>query len=590
MQVPRYEDSQVKITPVSTPQAQAAPAGSFGEGIAKGMGDVAKVGFAYVAHEKAKQDAAMTDKGLVELIGAFDKNVSEASQVYGAGVKEGHGEDGQVQAGAPDLVTQYSTDFRNERAKIENGMSPDQKALFTPHADRYELHLNKTLMAHQVKQTEAWQTEQHATLASRHIKSLEVAPDNDSFKAGKNYLLRDYTNLYSTHGEDFILAEYEKKVAEIVDVRVKSAIARGDSATARQMFDSAVKDKDIAADSAAYSDLVHRLDGAEASDKGTAYIDKNWRVPANNAPVTDATTLYENIDKAVRSKQLTPEAGQIAEAELSQKITRYDHDRTVAIHTFKSDLWQGIDDKAYSLKSALAKVDAAAIPGDERVLLKKSVELYFKPPADPKAEMLQLLEQDSELSTLTESISNGKLRITSLKDAQGYTERIGRANVAKLYRFGSGYEKALASPVMAPAQFKTEIEILRQAGVPVPKTKASEYNAMQGYVLDELVQTQVKLGKMLSVEDQKLEIRKIISRKLPVFMSGGWFKMADTVYTEEKSPWNVQNSASVDVVGMLRKVLKREPTPEEIAENKALLDRPRRTRQQSKTFSNFGGN
>ena len=589
MQVPRYEESQVKIAPVSLPQAQAAPAGSFGEGIARGLNDVSSAVGAYAAYEKEKNDKAVNDKAVVDLAYVYDDKVLKSSQVTGKGVLEGYDEDGKEQQGAPDLVNTYRDEFKAKRAELEQKLTPDQKALFTPHADRYELGLTKHLMKHQVEQTETWQTEQHASLAAQQIKSLEVAPDDKSFNSEKKALLETFTNLYSKHGEDFIVNEYEKKVAAIVDVRVKSAIERGDSTTARQMFDTAVKEKDIAVNSATYSDLVHRLDGAEATDKGVAYVDKVWQVPQNNAPVMNASALYAGIDKAVKEKQITPAAAKIAEAELSQRISRYDHDRTVAIHVFKSDLWQGIDDKKYNLKTALLAVDTAAIPGDERVVLKKTVEHYFKPPVDPYVRMEQKLTQDSELSTLMESISNGKLRIASLKDAQGYAGTIGRENVNKLYRYGQGYEKALASPVMAPDQFKTEIEVLRQAGVSVPKAKAPEYKAMQGYVLDELVQRQVKLGKMLTVEDQKQEIRKIISEKIPVYMtSSNLFSSA--LHVEEKAPWNVQNPAAIDVVGLLKKSLKREPTAAEITSAQAELNKPRIRRQQSRTFSGFGGN
>lgn len=274
MQVPRYEDSQVKITPLSMPQAQAAPAGSFGEGIAKGLGDVANAGMNIAAHEnqlaqqeKEKQDKAVAAKAEIALIGQFDKNILESSQVTGRAVTPDHDEDGQPQPGAPDLVTQYSTDFRDQRAEIEKNLTEDQKKLFVHTADRYELGLNKHLMKHQVEQTEAWQTEQHATLAATISKSLESVT-TPALPVEDLNALYDQTQLIfgkvSTEKAD---QEYDRIVETIEKNRVENAIKRGDFATAKLLYDAAVENEHIDPNGNSGSEATRQIKAAEIHQK-----------------------------------------------------------------------------------------------------------------------------------------------------------------------------------------------------------------------------------------------------------------------------------------------------------------------------------
>ena len=312
MQVPRYEDSQVKITPLSMPQAQTAPAGSFGEGIAKGLGDVANAGMNIAAHEnqlaqqeKEKQDKAVAAKAEIALIGQFDKNILESSQVTGRAVTPDHDEDGQPQPGAPDLVTQYSTDFRDQRAEIEKNLTEDQKKLFVHTADRYELGLNKHLMKHQVEQTEAWQTEQHATLAATISKSLESVT-TPALPVEDLNALYDQTQLIfgkvSTEKAD---QEYDRIVETIEKNRVENAIKRGDFATAKLLYDAAVENEHIDPNGNSGSEATRQIKAAEIHQKKIIVAEqhdvifKDQLLPALTnktyiAPIT-ATPAYQKM-------------------------------------------------------------------------------------------------------------------------------------------------------------------------------------------------------------------------------------------------------------------------------------------------------
>ena len=601
MLIPRYEDSQVKMTPVAVPQAQAAPAGSFGEGIAKGLGDVANAGVAYVTHEnllakqeKEKQDKAVADKAETALIGQFDKNILEALQVTGRAVTPDHDEDGQPQPGAPDLVTQYSADFKEQRAEIEKNLTEDQKKLFAHTADRHEIGLLKKLMEHQVVQTEAWQTEQHAGLAATISKSLEAVTAPDLPVEDLNRLYDQTQLIFGKISEERGIKEYDRIVETIEKNRVENAIKRDDAATARSIYDSAVKNERIDSTGNVGSDLVHRLNSAEATEKGVSYIDSIWKKPENNAPIPNPEELYSGIKEAEKSTALTKAAAHIAKVELFDRITRHNQQSATKLHILKSDVWQKIDDKEYNLKQALSAVDTAAMPGDERVQMKKQIENYFKPPKDPYALMEQRLSQDSALADMMDKINKGELRVEDLKDAQGYTSTLGRENVNKLYKYGQGYEKALASPQLTPEQFSVAVADLRSAGIELPPEKIDgkvnpRFLAMRGYVIDTLVNEQVKKGTVLNSTEANKRIKELVSQELPVRMQGGWFTKPSTVYIEKKKPWEVQNPTAVDTASILRERLKREPTAAEIQQGQAEYLKPSASRKALLTGSQFGG-
>jgi len=591
-----YNEQKVDIAPIRIAQARPDTAGAAaGQALAKGLGDVANIGLRIAREEQEKHDKAVIDKAEYDLISTYDKSISDASQVAGRAVMAGFDEDGKENKDAPDLVTQYATDFKETRAKLEEGLTERQRAAFRATADRYELGLSRHVMSHQIKQTELWQTEQHASLAAKIGQSLEAVTtpalpgkDLDALKEKMNLV---FGKISAERAE----AEYTKAIESIEKNRVAGAIKRGDVTAARAIFDKALDSKHLDPNGPTGSDLTHMLNSAEATEKGTQFVSSIWRQPATNAPVTNLEEMYSSIDKAVKDKKLTPEAARVAEAELSQKITRHNQQTEINLHLIKSDIWQGVNDGSINLKSALAKVDAAAMPGDDRIRMKRAVELHFKPPRDPAAILEQKMAQAGAMADIQEKMINGEVRIQNLKDAMAYVPDIGLANASKLYQFGQKYEKALANPQIAPEQIAIAVGELAQAGVNLPPEKVNgkanpEYLAMKGYVLDALVNEQVTKGVPLTGSDANKAIKRIMSDRQPVFMKGGWFHLPNSIRVEEKPAWQVKNPESIDVKGLLTKKLGREPTQKEIEEGQAKLVMPARTRKALQFGARFGGN
>lgn len=306
-------------------------------------------------------------------------------------------------------------------------------------------------------------------------------------------------------------------------------------------------------------------------------------------------TMNDPIDVAsmreeVRKSGLKDDAKLIAEKRVEERAKELNAARKEKVDVFTDNLWQRIDDGQLRETTALKAVDTADIPGTERVRLKKQVESYFKPPADPEAKMMQYFSQMEKLAELQEKINNGDLRVKSLKDGLKHVGDIGKSNVVKLVSYGSNYEKALATPALAPGQFDTVIDELRRSGAEnMPKKGSAEYKAMQATILDEVVTVQTKTGKILDDEGLKKQIRKVVNTKLPVSMSTSFLGIPFYSSTEEKRLWEVQNPDAIDIKGMLKSRLKREPTQAEVQEAKEALSR-KTTRRDAKTRAPFGGN
>lgn len=588
MVVPRLEGPTVQNAAVSTPQAQASGADAFGAGIGKGLSTMGNVGLEIAKQEQEKADAAIGDRAKGEALSLYNRLSVEAQAVTGRGVDPGYTEDGEEQAGAPGLTEQYLAEFKEKLPEITKGMNSRQLAKFQPFITDHVSGLERTLLTHEISQRETYQKAQSAATAKLQVDQLVQAPDEKTFAAG-------VARLDETLGHIFQGDVLEEKRKELLDgvqkQRVVNAITRGDTKGARSIFEVA----GFNPKSEEYADLKHRLDGAEAADLGESFVAGIWKQPTNNASVTDLPKMYQALDEAVQKGTLSREAGRIAEAELSQRVTRYEQARSVALHTFTSDVWQGIDDKKLNLKQALAKVDAAAMPGDQRVQLKKSIEIYFKPPpADPEAKMMQKLEQDSALADLMLKINNGEVRIKTLKDAQAYTGLVGRANVTRLAGYAQKYEGALANPNLTGRQFDQVIDELRGAGVDLPEKKKGSkanpaYLAMQATMLDEIVSKQTKTGKILDDEGVKQEFRRMATEKLPVNSRQTFAGIPLWQTTDQKRAWEVQNPAAVDIAGLLETKLKRKPTAAEVAAATAAYNRKNPSRQVVKARTRFGG-
>lgn len=588
MVVPRYEQSTVQNAAVAIPQAQAPGADSFGAGLGQGLSRAGNVGLEIAKDMQDKADVAAIDNAKGQILTAYNRISTEAQVVTGRGVDPGFDEDGKEQPGAPGLTEQYMGEFQEQLEQTTKGLTPRQMEKFKPFLTEHTSGLERALLTHEITQREAYQKAASTATAKMQTDQLVEAPDEKSFAAG-------VTRLDETLGHLFQGEVLEQKRKELIDgaqkQRVVNAITSGDVKGARTIFDGAGFDPK----SEEYADLKHRLDGAEADDLGTSFVAGIWQQPMNNAPVANVVELYQGIESAVKNGQLTKEAAKIAEAELSQRITRYEHERTAALQAFNSDVWQGIDDGKLNLRSALAKVDAAAMPGDDRVQLKKAIERYFKPPADPEAKLMEKLGQDSALADLMLKINNGEMRVKTLKEAQAYTSLVGRGNVGKLFSYGQQYETALASPHLTGQQFDQVVEELRGAGVAdIPAKKRGSANnpvylAMQASILDQIVSKQVKTGKMLDDQGVKQEFRRILTEKVPVNARQTFMGIPLWKTTDQKRSWEVQNPGAVDVAGILRQKLRREPRQAEIDAATAALRKPSPGRRTISATTRSGG-
>jgi hypothetical protein len=270
-------------------------------------------------------------------------------------------------------------------------------------------------------------------------------------------------------------------------------------------------------------------------------------------------------------------------------VSRHNNNVNVVGQEFRGNLWDGILTGKISHKQADALIMQGPIDGQDRKAMISQVEHHFKPPKDPYAAAERRMDEDAKFADLVEKIGRGELRVTDLKEAQKHTGEIGRANVNRLYSFGQKYEGALASPPIAIQQLDAELEMLRSTGVEIPKKTDPKYKVMKGYILDNLVESQAKKGKLLSEEDTKQAIRRTIQDEVPVYMQGGVRGIFGGKYIENKKAWEVTNPESVDVAGILEKRLGKKPTPEQVQAARAELVKPKPTRTGIKKAVPFGG-
>lgn len=557
-------------------------------GMSNALGNAANVIGEIGIREADKRSTIEANEFKREVMDTYANIYAWSNTIKGRAVLPGFGEDGSEDKEAMSLTDQGMGEFSEKTAAVMGKLSPAAREKAGKFVDEYSFSLQKHLLTRQASESESHYRNESLATASKLQKELVQSLDTESFNAGSARLKQTLSEIYQGEVLD---QKYAEVISATRNTQVLNAIKTGNTATARKIFLESNFDKN----SAEYADMKHRLDDAEATTIGTEYIDKAWIPPKNNGPVLNLNDLYAGIDKDLKEGRITPQAANVAETELNQRLSRYEHQRNINIHAMKSDLWQGIDDNKYNLKSAMNAIDTMALPGDDRVTLKRQVEHYFKPPADPMATMVKRLEQDSRLADLQDKIANGDVRIKSRNDALLYAGDIGLVNVGKLLNFAQGYEKVLANPKVTKEQFRMVIEELRASGVKgLPPEKQGgkanpAYAAMQATMMNDLVESQVKTGKMLTDADVKKKFREMAVKEIPVNTVTMLGSVRLWTGTDKKKAWEVQNPSAIDVPALLEAAYKRKPTPQEVQNATAELNKPTTSRREYSQSVKFGG-
>lgn len=571
--MPRIQDYNRRVTiPDTIPNAQmnVGTAGLLGEGAAKVGNALENLGGAIaqrVEHQR-KEDLHNSSLRIGDLINneQIDFEVGEKAKL------------GQDAYGSQDRVAAWQ---KTTQEKYLNGITdPDLRNNLQHHINAKALSLKGALASHEAQQRSVV-TEQ------TNIATLDTQMKAARLQSGT---LEDNINEFSKAiGASPSLSAEEKT----------NKIMAGQSAIAEARLESLMTNNPAEAKRLLESGYFNQYLSGKSLDRLRPEIDKflnyeNGRAAGdevfnNNIPRTMNDPINVDAMRKQIPSTLNESAKAIAEKRIEEKAKELHAARTEKVNLYVDNLWQRIDDKQLGLTSALKDVDTADLPGDTRVKLKKQVEHYFKPPKDPEAVLLKKIGQMEKLADLQEKISNGELRVQSLKDGLRYAGDIGRENVGKLVSFGKNYEKALATPALAPGQFDVVIEELRNSGVKdIPKKGKPEYKAMQATLLDELVTRQTATGKVLDDAGVKSEFRRILTTKIPVNAKQTFLGIPLYSTTDEKRQWEIQNPQAVDIKGLLRSSLKREPTDAEVkAAESAYLKKS--TRRDTKVRASIGG-
>lgn len=577
--MPRIQDYSRRATiPDTIPNAQmnVGSAGALGEGAAKIGNALQNLGGAIAqrAEQQRKEDLHNSSLRIGDLINndQIDFEIGEKKKLGTEAYKSQY----RVAAWQKTMQEKY----------LDGITDPDLRTNLQHHINAKALSLRDTLAGHEAQQRGVVTEQTNLTVLDTQMKAARSLTGT----------LEGNINEFSKAiGESPTLSKEEKT----------NKIMAGQSAIAEARLESLMASQPAEAKRLLEKGHFNNYLSGKSLDKLRPEIDKflnyeNGRAAGdevfnNNIPKTMNDPINVDAMRKQIPATLNESAKAIAEKRIEEKARELNAARTEKVNSYIDNLWQRVDDKQLGLTSALKDVDTADLPGDTRVKLKKQVEHYFKPPKDPEEMLLKKIGQMEKLADLQEKISNGELRVQSLKDGLRYAGDIGRENVSKLVSFGKNYEKALATPALAPGQFDVVIEELRNSGVKdIPKKGTPEYKAMQATLLDELVTKQVNVGRILDDVGVKKEFRSVLTTKVPVnSRKFTWWGSPVSDYfggmtTVEKKQWEIQNPDAVDVVGFLRAELKREPTASEIATAKSSYQK-KTTRRDTKVRANIGG-
>lgn len=599
--IPRYDGAQVKSIGISTPKAQgvASPLVGLGQSIQKVEENIWKSNAidTEIANKQKQQEVK-------RLSFEFSTTMSDQEQQSKFGTSGNNNIEGQEPTSfegffalkgteAEEFKGAYLEDFKTKIFEaIPKNLDPETKLGFEKMAQErinsVTNSYNERALSQQIFATKAASGAMQASIM-RDISLYAFDDKRFDEEIGKLKLVIR-TDVEDNFGNDensalVLKSRLEKDVSDAYSKRL-AAMAETDPKKALAFLVNNSGGEKSPFNGDAIGQYKPKLEKLVAYEDGTTTAEIIFN---RNMPNTMNKSIdVESMRKELKASGLTDEAKTVAEKRIEERSRELKADRAERVSGYIDNLWQRIDDKGLNETTALKSIDTADLPGDTRVQLKKQVESHFRPPVDTEARFLKYMGEMENLAELQEKINSGEIRVQSLKDGLRYAGDIGRGNVAKLVSYGKNYEKALASPAMAPGQFDLVVEELKQSGVKdIPKKGTPEYKAMQATLLDEMVTKQTATGKILDDVGVKNEFRRIITTKVPVNTATTLFGKRLWGGVDEKRQWEIENKGAVDITGLLRASLKREPTREEIATAKAAYEK-KSSRRELKTRAVFG--
>lgn len=214
--IPTYSSPSVDIRPVSTPQARAAGADSFGAGFAKGLSDVGQMG-TEIYQRIEQQNNVETAQAFQGFEGALRNKISAEIKAvqgeYAFGNKDNPG--GKLKP----LMEEYDKQVSEWIQK--NSGNEKQQAFLANHAAISRNHLDATALEHEASEKKKYQQTQFKTVLELSLNTMaETAADParvDEFSAAFDSGLKNITAFAAAHGWskeqlDSVIANYEKEV------------------------------------------------------------------------------------------------------------------------------------------------------------------------------------------------------------------------------------------------------------------------------------------------------------------------------------------------------------------------------------------
>lgn len=553
--VPRQQEPQVGIQPVSTPRMSGLSPEAFGSAVAKGLESMGDEVFKQAKEAREQEELTAFNQAKLDLM-KFDSDLL-------------NGEGGllnRVGAEAKGLETQANEAWKKKRQENFDRLKafPAAQQLYNAWAEERWISTATTLNKHEAdeRQKTAVATQSAVMEQQFELSLREPTPGNIAALEGS---VASLGQLKGMDAEQLKNAKAEVR-SKLFAAGIQRAFDAGDVTGGIALFEQR-KDELTREERHALEPIVTKV---KIADEGEMAATEVWNTLGPKG-MNDPIKIVE-MEKALKKIE-NPSVREEAQRELGHMATRWNQQQ--------SELHQGNVQSVYGMilerrpyKAIVSSKEFNALPPQSQLSLKNTIEAEYKPKVDAEQQVEIRLAQAEMFADIVERIEKGEVRVTDPREAFRYVDVLGIGKAKELSTLIRSHNAKLGKVSLGDrysTSFNNALRELRAQGiefVPDPdnrkgKVAKADYGNLYSAVQTAIIEEQERVGRVLTQEDLDRKIRELVR---PATVNARWTLGGVELFgtTDRKPAYKIENPRSMNVRKTLEERLGRKPTDQEV--------------------------